>query len=308
MSNQRAFHNTTQIRQLHVERVLAHQLANEIMQGTSWREKASGAVGSTLESNQHSLYEEELGIPRQLAYLEDRIFEGLPNKEAKTFPFVFLTSIPVGADLSLVLARFMVWLLIDSARGVLRFVGSQGAAISAVAALYQRVIEGEAVSTQEWLSALSAASARGQAAMAAANAFSTTRAFSVAAAATSAGLAFNATVVAAAVAYISYATGEVDPAVTGAVTATVATLGYGNIAAVAADYGDAAAFIAAYGDDLAAFAGFAADRSAAACEPATENSIVRKAHYQAMRDKLLELLRAAPADERAPVPLSTQQE
>ncbi len=77
MSKQRAFHNNMQIRQFHVERVLAHQLANEIMQGTSWREDAAGAVGCTLESNQHSRYEEELGIPRQLAYLEDRIFEGV---------------------------------------------------------------------------------------------------------------------------------------------------------------------------------------------------------------------------------------
>ncbi len=302
VSKQRAFHNNMQIRQFHVERVLAHQLANEIMQGTSWREDAAGAVGCTLESNQHSRYEEELGIPRQLAYLEDRIFEGLPNKEAKGFPFAFLTSIPVGADLSLVLARFMVWLLIDPEKGVLRFVGKQGQAITAVASLYQRVIEGEAVSTQDWLSALTTASTRGQAAVDVANAFTTASAFSVAAAATSASLAFHATVVAAAVAYVSYGTGDVDPAVTNAVTATVTTLGYGNIAAVAADYGDAAAFMAAYGDDLAAFAGFAADRSAAACDPEKENSMARKVHYQVMRDKLLALLRTAPAGEKEDAP------
>jgi hypothetical protein len=130
MSNQRAFHNNPQIRQFHVERVLAHQLANEIVQGTSWKKDAAGAVGCTLESNQHRQYEEELGIPRQLAYLEDRIFEGLSSKEAKGFPFAFLTCIPAGADLSLVLARFMAWLLIDPEKGVLRFVGKQGQAIT----------------------------------------------------------------------------------------------------------------------------------------------------------------------------------
>lgn len=304
MSKQRAFQNTMQIRQFYVERVLAHQLANEIVQGTSWREDAAGAVGCTIESNQHSRYEEELGIPRQLAYLEDRIFEGLPNKDAKGFPFAFLTSIPVGADLSLVLAHFMVWLLIDPERGVMRFVGKQGQTITAVAALYQRVIEGETVSTQEWLSALTAASTRGQAAVDAANAFATDNAFAVATAANVASLAFHVAVIAAAVAYISYGTGEIDPAVTGAVTATVTTLGYGNIAAVAADYGDAAAFMAAYGDDLAAFAGFAADRSAAACDPDRENSMGRKVHFQVMRDKLLTLLRTAPAGEEAEAPLS----
>lgn len=302
MSKQRAFHDSTQTRQLYVERVLAHQLANDIVQGTSWRENAAGAVGCTLESNEHSRYEEELGIPRQLAYLEDRIFEGLPNKEAKGFPFAFLSSIPVGADLSLVPAHFMVWLLSDPETGVLRFVGKQGQAISEVASLYQRVIEGEAVSTQEWLSALTAASARGQAAVEAAKNFKNAHAFSTASAATAASLAFHAAVVAAAAAYVSYGTGDVDPAVTSAVSVTVTTLGYGNIAAVAADYGEAAAFMAAYGDDLAAFAGFAADRSAAACDPERENSLARKAHYEAMRDKLLALLRAAPSGEEADAP------
>lgn len=304
MSKPGAFHNNVQIRQFYVERVLAHQLANEIMQGTSWRSDATGAVGSTLESNQHSRYEEELDIPRPLAYLEDRIFEGLPGKEAKAFPFTFLTNIPVGADLSLVLARFMVWLLSDPEKGVVRFVGKQGQAITTVASLYQRVIDGETVSTQEWLAALTAASTRGQAAVAAANAFTTASAFSVAAAATSASLAYNAAVVAAAAAYVSYGTGEIDPAVTSAVTATVTTLGYGNVAAVAADYGDAAAFMAAYGDDLAAFAGLAADRSAAACDPGKEHSLARKAHYQALRDMLLALLREAPAVKEADAPLS----
>jgi len=297
MNTLRAFHNTIQIRQMYVERVLAHQLANEIMQGTSWKENAAGAVGCTLESNQHRRYEEELGIPRHLAYLEDRIFEGLPWKEARGFPFAFLTSIAVGADLSLVPAHILLWLLIDPEQGVLRFVGKQGQAIVDVASLYQRVIAEESVSTQDWLVALRAASTRGQAAAEAAKALTTASAFSVAAAANSASLAFHTAVVAAAAGYVSYGTGEVDPAITRAVGATVTTLGYGNLAAVAADYGESAAFMAAYGDDLASFAGFAADRSAAACDPANEQSMARKAHYLAMRHRLLALLRAAPAGE-----------
>lgn len=301
MSKLTAFHNDMSTRQLRVERVLAHQLAQEIVQGTSWREEARGAVGCTLESNQHGLYEEELGIPRQLAYLEDRIFEGLPAREARAFPFAFLTSIAVGADLELVLAHFMVWLLTDVDRGVIRFAGRQGQAISAVAALYQRVIAGETVTTEEWLGALAAASARGRAAVEAVKSYTAASAFAVAEAANTASLAYNAAVVAAAVAYLSYSTGEIDPSVTSAVTATVTTLGYGNLAAVAADYGDSAAFMAAYGDDLAAFAGLAADRCAAACDPRNERSSARTAHYQAMRDKLLVLLRAAPIVEQTEI-------
>lgn len=289
-----AFHNDMRTRQFYVERVLAHQLANEISQGTSWKEQALGAVGCTLNSNQHSRYEDELGIPRQLAYLEDRIFEGLPNKEAKAFPFAFLTSIPVGADLTLVLARFMVWLLIDPDKGVLRFAGKQGQAIRAVASLYQRVIDGETLARQDWLPALDAASARGQAALDAASTFRKENAYAVAAAAAAASHAFDAAVVAATAAYASYGSGELDPAVVSAVTANVATFSYGDIAAVAADYGDSTAFMAAYGDDLATFAGLAADRCAAACDPGERNHLARQAHYQAMRDKLLALLREAP--------------
>jgi len=293
--NLAAFHNDTTIRQFYVERVLAHQLANEIIQGTSWKTDAAGAVGCTLQNNQHSQYEDELGIPRQLAYLEDRIFEGLPKVEAKAFPFTFLTSIPVGADLSLVLARLMLWLLSDPESGVLRFAGRHGQAITAVASLYQRILSGEAISKQEWPPLINAAAARGKAALEAATAFTKENAFAVAASASAASHAYDAAVVAAAAGYTSYGSDDVDPEVISAITATVAAFGYGDIAAVAADYGDATAFMVAYGDDLAAYAGLVVDRSAAACDPSERNGVARKALYRTMRDKLLALLREAPA-------------
>lgn len=285
-----AFHNNPTTRQFYVERILAHQFAHEIVQGTSWKTTAAGAVGSTLHSNQHSQYEEMLGIPRQLAYLEDRIFEGLPAREAQAFPFTFLTSIPVGADLSLVLARFMHWLLVDQEYGVVRFAGKHAQVISDVATLYQRIIDGEAVTKLEWPPLIHAASTRGKAALEAVETFKKRAALSVATAAEKASHAFDAAVVAAAAGYGTYGSGEIDPAITSALTDTVAQFGYGDLSATATDYGDATAFMVAYGDDLAAYAGLVADRYAAAFAP----SVPVGRAQRAMRDKLIELLREAP--------------
>ena len=50
MRKQIAFHNNMQSRQFYVERVLAHQLANEILQGTSWREDAAGEKADASQS------------------------------------------------------------------------------------------------------------------------------------------------------------------------------------------------------------------------------------------------------------------
>ena len=62
-----------------------------------------------------------MGIPRILARLEDRIFEGLPNDKAKTFPIEFLSAIPVGVDLSNVWRQLMSWILTDEIHGVIKF-------------------------------------------------------------------------------------------------------------------------------------------------------------------------------------------
>lgn len=56
-----------------------------------------------------------------LAHLEDRIFEGLSNEEAKDFPIKFLSAIPVGADLSQVFKHFLIWLLADPKEGVIKY-------------------------------------------------------------------------------------------------------------------------------------------------------------------------------------------
>ncbi len=116
----RAFFNKPAIKTKYLNRVQAHQKADQLVQGYGyWQDGKGCAVGCTLHSDDHSAYERELGIPQSLAHLEDRIFEGLPKAEARLWPEKFLAAIPVGADLSGVVTEFMLWLLVDKNDGVL---------------------------------------------------------------------------------------------------------------------------------------------------------------------------------------------
>ncbi|MES2395631.1 MAG: hypothetical protein V4549_06495 [Bacteroidota bacterium] len=115
-----SFHGKQEIKDKYVARVKAHAIADEIVKGQYWDNGKGCAVGCTIHDSNHGSYETELGIPRIIARLEDRIFEGLPNAEAKEFPLQFLSCIPVGVDLKNVWREFMVWLLVDEKTGVIR--------------------------------------------------------------------------------------------------------------------------------------------------------------------------------------------
>lgn len=154
MKTLKAFHNDQQIKEKYLSRVHAHRLADEIIKGQYWEGGKGCAVGCTIHSGEHDRYETELGIPRWLARLQDSIFEGLPNDQALDFPEQFLSSIPVGADLTKVYNRFMIWLLIDPSQGVLRFADERGAiAIKRVAELHQLELEGRRLGRRAYRSA-----------------------------------------------------------------------------------------------------------------------------------------------------------
>jgi hypothetical protein len=94
--------------------IRAHRLADQIVKGEYWEDGKGCAVGCTIHSSDHAEYETRFGIPQMLAWLEDRIFEGLPNAEAMLWPERFMDAINVGADLSRVGWQFLHWLLTDS--------------------------------------------------------------------------------------------------------------------------------------------------------------------------------------------------
>ena len=115
-----AFHNQPGVKSKFCRRLAAHHRMDAFIQGQYWSEGKGCAVGCTLvnnggESGQglYKEYELQLGIPRILAHIEDRIFEKLTIDEAKNFAVNFLKVIPVGADLTHVWEHFMAWLMED---------------------------------------------------------------------------------------------------------------------------------------------------------------------------------------------------
>lgn len=108
-----AYHGDPRIKDKYMDRIKTHRENNNIVQGTpgSLPDGRGCAVYCTLNKYEHRLYENELGIQRSIAILEDRIFERLPKYEALDFPLEFLSAIPVGADLSNVIPTFVNWLV-----------------------------------------------------------------------------------------------------------------------------------------------------------------------------------------------------
>ena len=110
----KAFHGKKEIKEKYLARVKAHQKADRIIQKIYWDGEKGCAVGCTLEKsndhgNIHEEYEKELGIPKEIAILQDRLFEMMTLEESKKFPAQFLSSISVGADLKLVPLKFKLY-------------------------------------------------------------------------------------------------------------------------------------------------------------------------------------------------------
>lgn len=158
-----AYKGSTKLKSALLKEIKKHEKTDAIIQGTygeengkwkgcavacSWRSLAIVQKKKLVtQYNQHAVYETELGIPRIIACLEDRIFEGLEVKLANKFPAQLANAIKPGADLSLVWPKFAVWLLVDKKDGVLQYAKSERSitAIKRVAELYGKVIKGEVV-------------------------------------------------------------------------------------------------------------------------------------------------------------------
>jgi len=110
----KAFLDSVEVKEKYLARVHAHAKADEFIKGIYWEGGKGCAVGCTIHSDDHAAYEDELGIPKWLAHLEDTIFEGLPNERAKIWPVEFLEAVNVGADLNSIKSAFMIFTLEES--------------------------------------------------------------------------------------------------------------------------------------------------------------------------------------------------
>lgn len=140
----RAFNGLDDVKAFFLGRVTAHARSGRLVKGLKmfWTGEQGDAIGCTvqMEQNGHKSYEELLGIPEELAYLEDTVFENLPDDQALSWPTDFLKAIVVGSDLSKVAPQMMLFLLTDPEAGVLRFSTTHAgvtAAINRVADLYK---------------------------------------------------------------------------------------------------------------------------------------------------------------------------
>jgi hypothetical protein len=207
-----AFHNDAAVKKKYVARVAAHRRADELERGATGQNGRGCAVWCTLDAYDHSRYPVELGIPLELAHLEDRLFENMPIARAMMWPAEFLRAITVGADLSDVWPKFAIWLLKD----IQKYARPDGKkAIDAVVGLYRERAKRD---DPTWKEARRAAVAAAYAAYAAAAAYA----------------AYAAAAAAAAAAYAAYAVAS-D-------AAAAAAAAYAD----AADAADAAAYAAAY--------------------------------------------------------------
>ena len=270
-----AYHGKSGIKEEYLARVRAHRAADEIVKGRYWQQGKGCAVGCTIHSSSHSAYETELGIPSQLAHLEDVTFERLKNGASMLWPERFLEAIPVGADLSFVWPGYAVWLLGDEKHGVLQFAKNDQTkqAIRGVLALYEEwVSTGVKPDAERFEAVRYAASAEAYAAAEEAARRGAAAAAYVAAAAASA--------YASAAAYAAYAA---DAAYVAAAFAYASAAAYAAYAADAA-YADAAYAEVAYAEAAAA------DAEARIVQAAD----ARAKLWTASSEKLLELLRQAP--------------
>src|ERR1019366_7921066 len=97
-----AFHNDPAIKEKYLNRVRLHREADDLIRGIGWDGHRGCAIGCTLEKYNHAAFETELGIPEQIARLEDGIFESLPINLAMAWPERVLSAIKPGANLAMV--------------------------------------------------------------------------------------------------------------------------------------------------------------------------------------------------------------
>ena len=142
-----AYHNDPKIKEDILLQLKHHYDSDEIVKGEYWENGKGCAVGCTLHSSNHKEYEIRFGIPKILAYLEDGIFEKLPNELSKEWPIRFMDAINVGADLSKVWSKFSIWMLGDPEYGVINF-SKNKKVIQYIIDLYQRSLTEEVSSAE----------------------------------------------------------------------------------------------------------------------------------------------------------------
>src|SRR5690349_2770033 len=93
----RAFHGSEDLKRARIAVVRKHRELDRLAQGATGvpsRGQRGCAVACTVDGYDHGRYPTELGIPVDLAYLEDRLFERMSVEDGQSWPERFLEAIP----------------------------------------------------------------------------------------------------------------------------------------------------------------------------------------------------------------------
>ena len=147
-----AFYGKSELKQMFMDRIEGHRKADELIHGTGWEDGKGCAIGCLFHKYDHVYGEKDSGVPRTILRLIDGLFESLPKEIAKEWPERSFSAIRPGADLSLVMAKWFILMLVDPQDGVIKFAKTDIArnAIQEVANLYTSQDRGEAVSVSDF--------------------------------------------------------------------------------------------------------------------------------------------------------------
>ena len=164
----RAFIETEVSKEDLLASLAANREADRLIQGEYWNDGKGCAVGCTLhdyrpgEEADHTLYEPLFGWSQRLARLEDRIFEGLPAKQAIGWPERLTRAVAVGCDTDRAVDHWMLWLLSNEGSPLAQW--QEEAPVFNAANLYRRRLDGDEPDQGEWDAARDAARAAAEAA------------------------------------------------------------------------------------------------------------------------------------------------
>src|SRR5574338_1096580 len=162
-----SYHNNPELKQLIVDEMKLHQQRDQFIKGAYKKEEDGQfkgcAVGCAIHSfntklgkdylyEDHKAFEEAIGVPEWLAYLQDRFFEYLPNEESAQFAVDFLDAIPVGVDLNIVKHKFCAFLMKENIERVLNLPNLAEELRKQVIDAIQQILElhQQAINTGNW--------------------------------------------------------------------------------------------------------------------------------------------------------------
>ncbi len=117
-----AYHGKRELKQSYLDRLESHRKAEELVQGVGFEKngQVKGCnIGCLFDYYDHAKGAQESGIPEVLLRLADRIFEGLPAKEANDFALEWPKAIKPGVNLEPVKWKFCVFLMRENIERVL---------------------------------------------------------------------------------------------------------------------------------------------------------------------------------------------